>query len=260
MKLLPYELEVCVGCGGVLFHSMSIMACELNVRAPKRHRMVFVDGDKVEQRNMIRQAWRTGTERSKFRTHKAFIAANVWGPMAVGANIEVQTAFLKDGAHLVRLAVVESELPDTRLIVYSFVDTADGRRACRDGILAAVRDVVGISEGWLIMAGNDLESGQCGGYRCDKKGWAHPGGALENGEMQRQCAPQPEGRSRTDTHSCGAHVEQSMAGNMFTALCVQRVLEGLRTGADTIEVFWQRQVSVAKNSVQGVELWTQTRI
>ena len=54
------ETQIIVGCGGLLYHAMSGMACEAKMRRGTEYmpasRDVFIDGDVIEQRNMERQA------------------------------------------------------------------------------------------------------------------------------------------------------------------------------------------------------------
>ncbi len=243
------EKTLVVGAGGLAYHGLASMACESRMRGGMRGPVVFLDFDKIEGRNMERQAWPVKIETfggipmsvvgnesgidGASEVRKAALAGELWG--AYGGEWaweEKRLVTMKEGLDaLGDLGGVE------RVVVMALPDSNEARRvAARTALHVSLL----VPEVWYVTAGNSLEAGQAWGYVAEKGKWkwdwteAHPDLWDESKVM------------RVGEASCANEQDQSLAGNQLTANCLARVLRDLRLGCWASDWYWMEKEGASR--------------
>ena len=205
------EVVVVVGCGGVALHSLSAIAVETQLRLGNSDecQTVFFDPDAYEPSNRGRQLMRANEPKAELLGD---VFLNYTGFPVVACvekfNLNGSEKMLKDA---------------DRVVFVVMCDTAEGRQKAlevAERLHSRKRDV------WYIVAGNDKTSGQVFGWR------------VGVGDDIRDYIPAVEELLTENGTQCGREVEQSLEGNMCTAVCLRRVLSFLREGAKRAAVRW----------------------
>jgi len=217
------EVVVIVGCGGVALHSLSAIAVETRLRAENsdEYRALFFDPDSFGLDNLGRQIVRPEP--------KAELLADTFTTYTGFPTVACIEEFNLNGSEKI---VKDAD----RVVFVVMCDTAEGRQKALE---VAERLHSRKREVWFVVAGNDKTSGQAFGWR------------VGEGDGIRDNNPAVEELLTENGTQCGREVEQSLEGNMCTAVCLRRVLAGLREGAKWVAARWGL-------SLEGtVRVWTE---
>jgi len=226
-------LILCVGCGGVFYHGLSMMPNFLWKRGGMD--VVLVDPDVVEERNADRQ-WCTPGMLKVSVARRALIELGV----SRRAITRYKTLFHED--HL----EIRRRLFGREKVV--MVGTPDNHVARMDMWSMAVSLAKRGTEVVCVTGGNDAESGYA--YGAWMKGeeirgnwWERHADIGVEAQAERDRLAHPEG--------CGnlERLPQSEGGNLLTAYCVWRTVEMVWDSDVGIEMRWD---SVGGKGIIGI--------
>lgn len=214
------ELTIVVGCGGLLYHSMSGLACEKRCRGLATH-WIFIDDDEIEERNGLRQH---GLHRMRCKVHATEGLALSHGLMSSSHN-HIKVKEPKEVVDIVQGTAGSFD----RTIILALPDNDDCRIVCAQ---AALQISETVDDTWYITAGNNPAGGQVVATKLTHGAWSCPD-LVDLWDLWT-----PDRGEKQGVVHCDQQVEQTLIGNMNTASLIVDALRALRLGASYFERYW----------------------
>lgn len=221
------ETVVVVGCGGGLYHDMAglVVNTRACAAAGVERSMVFVDGDRLEERNMARQAWP-----GDVGSNKATCACDLWESYMRG-RFEVQVVARMVEDQMDMRSIVETAVgPRSDMRRLGMIVETDNDLPRRWGARVVEQMVYEgrIDAGWYATGGEGPGFGQAYVARVKPGGgWAVPW--VERHQDMWRDAAEGQAQVAAEVVRCADNQAQEALSNMLTSQCLLRGLEELRT-------------------------------
>lgn len=213
---------VIVGCGGLFFHGLGSMSVKLAMS--KVDRVVLLDHDRLEARNMSRQPW------GRIGENKAPAAAAILSLLAPGLTVEPHVFRAQDwnGWHTLSAGDIVCAFPDNH--------------AARKFVIDRTAEVLEKEVVTLLYGGNELDHGGVFGGK---------GPAEHLLKLIKTLHPEIWDESEKDHDpsrpACSAVPAQTLASNTLTTACLGSVLTQLANEeCGAYEGIWMKEIKTSK--------------